>query len=180
MGHKCVPTFCTCTNKTLNIFSCLQESEYEEYVALADYQPMDSNEIPLSEGDIVELRKIGSDGWWFVRHVVTGEEGWAPASYLESVKRRSSHSTLSMSSLGKVLTACVFLHSRCAHSLQFTHSTWLWIMVIHLLLLCGRILSPRFLFVLNTHNTIDYINNSLATMHLCSGNASHVSTYMIG
>ena len=90
-------------------FPCRQESEYEEYVALADYQPMDSNEIPLSEGDIVELRKIGSDGWWFVRHVVTGEEGWAPASYLESVKRRSSHSTLSMSSLGKVLTACVFL-----------------------------------------------------------------------
>ena len=104
-------------------------------MALADYQPMDSNEIPLSEGDIVELRKIGSDGWWFVRHVVTGEEGWAPASYLESVKRRSSHSTLSMSSLGKVLIACVFPHSLCAH-LPLTHSTWLRIMVTHPLLLC--------------------------------------------
>ena len=84
---------------------------------------MDSNEIPLTEGDIVELRKIGSDGWWFVRHVVTGEEGWAPASYLESVKRRSSHSTLSMSSLGKVLIACVYLHCVSAHSPPAHHST---------------------------------------------------------
>ena len=74
---------------------------------------MDSNEIPLHENDIVELRKIGSEGWWYVRHTVTGEEGWAPASYLESVKRRSSHSTLSMSSLGKVIVAWFVWHLLC-------------------------------------------------------------------
>ena len=138
---------------------------------------MDSNEIPLSEGDIVELRKIGSDGWWFVRHVVTGEEGWAPASYLESVKRRSSHSTLSMSSLGKVLTACVFPHSVCALTTY----------PLHLVLDNGYspatpvpgeicLLGSCLFWIL----TIDNINNSLATKHLCSGNASHVSAYMIG
>ena len=137
---------------------------------------MDSNEIPLSEGDIVELRKIGSDGWWFVRHVVTGEEGWAPASYLESVKRRSSHSTLSMSSLGKVLTACVFPHSVCALTTY----------PLHLVLDNGYSPAtpvPREICPLGSCLywilTIDNINNSLATKHLCSGNASHVSAYMI-
>ena len=77
---------------TVSMLFVLQDGEYEEFVALADYQPMDSNELLLTEGDLVQLSKVGSEGWWFVRHLVTGEEGWTPASYLESTKRRSTHS----------------------------------------------------------------------------------------
>lgn len=44
----------------------------------------------MREGDIVELLKVGCAGWWFVKTIGSGIEGWAPAAYLESVHRKSS------------------------------------------------------------------------------------------
>ena len=76
---------------------------HTQYIALADYNRVGSGEISMREGDILEVLKIGNEGWWFVRLRATGEEGWAPASYLDSLKRRSTYSTNSMSSTGKVI-----------------------------------------------------------------------------
>ena len=75
-------------------------------MALADYNRVDVGEISMKEGDLLEVLKIGNEGWWYVRLVGAGEEGWAPASYMDSAKRRSSHSTFSMSSSGKVIEQC--------------------------------------------------------------------------
>jgi len=69
----------------------------QEYTVLAEYTAVDSGEITLHEGDLIEVLKIGSDGWWYVRCMSSGEEGWAPASYLDMMKRRS-RSTVSISS----------------------------------------------------------------------------------
>jgi hypothetical protein len=81
----------------------VQGLEFPGFIALADYPAMDPSELGLNEGDLVTVIKVGSAGWWYVRNLSNGDEGWSPASYLESAKRLSSQSTLSMSSTGKNL-----------------------------------------------------------------------------
>ncbi|ELU03898.1 hypothetical protein CAPTEDRAFT_228658 [Capitella teleta] len=84
--------------------SALQELQCQRYVALADYTSTDSSEISLQEGDVVDVLRVGSEGWWYVRPFPAGQEGWTPASYLEPNKRASTystHSTLSSGSTGK-------------------------------------------------------------------------------
>ncbi|XP_011505460.1 PREDICTED: guanine nucleotide exchange factor DBS-like [Ceratosolen solmsi marchali] len=60
------------------------------YVALADYCAMGQSEVTMREGDNLELLKIGYAGWWFVKVIGAGMEGWAPASYLEPIIRKTS------------------------------------------------------------------------------------------
>lgn len=78
-----------------------QSLEFAEYIAQGDYSPGGEGELGLREGDIVTLLKVGEKGWWYVRMLNSGEEGWVPGTYLELAKRLSSLSTLSMSSTGK-------------------------------------------------------------------------------
>ena len=89
------------------IFSPPQTSrgESRKFAALADYNKVDDGELTMAEGDLLEVIKVGNEGWWYMRHLDTGAEGWAPASYLDHIltTRKTSHSTLSMSSLGKVI-----------------------------------------------------------------------------
>ena len=83
---------------------------------IANYQPTDVGELSLREGDTVEVLKVGTDGWWYVRYCGMGGlgvgntmsggtspvhsvEGWAPAGYFDANKRRS-RSTISLSSSG--------------------------------------------------------------------------------
>ncbi|XP_038122208.1 guanine nucleotide exchange factor DBS isoform X4 [Culex quinquefasciatus] len=61
-----------------------------KFVSLADYCAMGNSEVSMKETDIVELLKIGCAGWWFVKVIGTGLEGWAPAAYLEPINRKSS------------------------------------------------------------------------------------------
>ncbi|XP_066267991.1 guanine nucleotide exchange factor DBS-like isoform X4 [Branchiostoma lanceolatum] len=56
-----------------------------QYVALADYNAVENGEISMSEGEIVDMLKMGEEGWCYVCISNTNIEGWAPASYLESV-----------------------------------------------------------------------------------------------
>ena len=79
-----------------------QSMEFVEYVAQDDHTPGSETELRLREGDIVTLIKVGENGWWYVRMLNSGEEGWVPGAYLEPAKRLSSLSTLSMSSNGKI------------------------------------------------------------------------------
>ena len=41
--------------------------------------------MSLSEGERVSVLEEGDDGWWKVRWP-SGEEGWAPATFLEPQK----------------------------------------------------------------------------------------------
>ena len=50
---------------------------------MASYKALESTELSFQQGDIVELLRVGQDGWWHTRHTATKQEGWVPASYLE-------------------------------------------------------------------------------------------------
>lgn len=52
----------------------------------------------MREGDNLELLKVGCAGWWFVKLITTGIEGWAPAAYLEPINRKTSRSSQSVNS----------------------------------------------------------------------------------
>uniref|UniRef100_A0A182NHA7 SH3 domain-containing protein n=1 Tax=Anopheles dirus TaxID=7168 RepID=A0A182NHA7_9DIPT len=61
-----------------------------KFVSLADYCAMGNSEVSMKEAEVVELLKVGCAGWWFVKVIATGLEGWAPAAYLEPVIRKNS------------------------------------------------------------------------------------------
>ncbi|XP_058124508.1 guanine nucleotide exchange factor DBS [Anopheles ziemanni] len=61
-----------------------------KFVSLADYCAMGNSEVSMKETDVVELLKVGCAGWWFVKVLATGLEGWAPAAYLEPINRKTT------------------------------------------------------------------------------------------
>ena len=63
--------------------------------------------MSFREGDIIEVLRAGSNGWWFARHTASNKEGWAPANYLELVPR--SNSQFSVSSIGNIININNFL-----------------------------------------------------------------------
>ncbi|XP_014297306.1 guanine nucleotide exchange factor DBS isoform X2 [Microplitis demolitor] len=73
------------------------------YVALADYCAVGQSEVTMREGDHLELLKVGCAGWWFVKLIGTGIEGWAPAAYLEPVSRKTSRSSQSVNNSQEVI-----------------------------------------------------------------------------
>nr|XP_006811250.1 PREDICTED: guanine nucleotide exchange factor DBS-like [Saccoglossus kowalevskii] len=76
-----------------------------QYAALSEYNQVEKGELSMKEGDIVEVLKVGNDGWWFVKQVSNKEQGWVPASYLESLAKRASRSSISMASQGSQSSA---------------------------------------------------------------------------
>ena len=52
------------------------------YIALADFEGKQTGSIPLSEGERVTVVEECDDGWWRIIKL-SGEEGWAPAAFLE-------------------------------------------------------------------------------------------------
>ncbi|CAH0388373.1 unnamed protein product [Bemisia tabaci] len=68
------------------------------FMALADYCAIGPSAISLKEGDCVEILKVGSAGWLYVKSIGSQMEGWAPSSYLEQCGRKSSRSCQSVSS----------------------------------------------------------------------------------
>lgn len=51
---------------------------------------VDPTELGLSEGDEVEVMRVGTNGWWYARHMRTDQEGWVPSTFLEPVSRAPS------------------------------------------------------------------------------------------
>uniref|UniRef100_A0A8C4QY65 SH3 domain-containing protein n=1 Tax=Eptatretus burgeri TaxID=7764 RepID=A0A8C4QY65_EPTBU len=54
----------------------------EPYRAVARFEKVQNSELSLNEGDMVDVLEKKDGGWWFVRSGV--DEGWVPASYLET------------------------------------------------------------------------------------------------
>ena len=55
------------------------------YTAVADYDGSDPGSVQLREGERVSVLEECDDGWWRVRRP-SGEEGWAPATFLDPHK----------------------------------------------------------------------------------------------
>lgn len=77
---------------------CSPATHHEKFRALGDFHTNNQSEMSFREGDIIEVLRAGSNGWWFARHTASNKEGWAPANYLEPVPR--SNSQFSVSSIG--------------------------------------------------------------------------------
>ena len=55
------------------------------YTAVADYDGSDPGCVQLREGERVTVLEECDDGWWRVQRT-SGEEGWAPATFLDHHK----------------------------------------------------------------------------------------------
>ncbi|XP_076323895.1 guanine nucleotide exchange factor DBS isoform X2 [Tachypleus tridentatus] len=81
-----------------DMFVCKSEIG-SSYQALGDYEAVDVGEASLTEGQVVEVERVGCAGWWYVRVTETGAHGWVPAMYLGPLSGKyGSHSTPSVSS----------------------------------------------------------------------------------
>ena len=49
---------------------------------------MESTELPLAEGGVVEVLRVGAGGWWFARDASTQAQGWVPSTYLQPLAPR--------------------------------------------------------------------------------------------
>ncbi|CAJ1067267.1 SH3 and PX domain-containing protein 2A isoform X3 [Xyrichtys novacula] len=54
----------------------------EQYVAVASYEKQEPAEISLQAGEVVDVIEKSESGWWFVS--TAEEQGWVPATYLNS------------------------------------------------------------------------------------------------
>ncbi|XP_072180482.1 guanine nucleotide exchange factor DBS-like [Diadema setosum] len=72
--------------------------DMNQYVVLAEYNVVEPGELAVQEGEVVDVEKVGTAGWWLVRKHTTREQGWVPASYLEMLASRISRSNHSLSS----------------------------------------------------------------------------------
>lgn len=72
-------SFCDCLQYNGQDAPC----KGSRYSAIASYSAVENTEVSFQEGDMLELLRVGQEGWWFARHTRTTHEGWVPASYLE-------------------------------------------------------------------------------------------------
>lgn len=77
IGHFSVLFFL----KSITCFSQQQTVSNKQYVVIADYDKVEDTELSISEGDIVDLQRVGKEGWWFVS-LQSQEVGWVPGGYL--------------------------------------------------------------------------------------------------
>uniref|UniRef100_A0A2C9KF52 Guanine nucleotide exchange factor DBS n=1 Tax=Biomphalaria glabrata TaxID=6526 RepID=A0A2C9KF52_BIOGL len=68
----------------------IEPSYKEHFVSLGDYSVIDPTELGLREGDEVEIMRVGTNGWWYAKHLRTNQEGWVPSTYLEPISRSAT------------------------------------------------------------------------------------------
>ncbi|XP_048361219.1 SH3 and PX domain-containing protein 2A isoform X7 [Sphaerodactylus townsendi] len=72
----------------------------EQYVVVSNYEKQENSEISLQAGEIVDVIEKNESGWWFVS--TSEEQGWVPATYLESQSGIRDDSEINMSKGGEV------------------------------------------------------------------------------
>jgi len=60
------------------------------YSVIASYTAVENGEMSIREKEAVEVLRLGTDGWWYARGVLTRQEGWVPASYLEPLTNNNT------------------------------------------------------------------------------------------
>uniref|UniRef100_A0A671V443 SH3 and PX domain-containing protein 2A n=1 Tax=Sparus aurata TaxID=8175 RepID=A0A671V443_SPAAU len=72
----------------------------EQYVAVASYERQENSEISLKAGETVDVIEKSESGWWFVS--TAEEQGWVPATYLDSQNVTRDDLDLGTSRTGEV------------------------------------------------------------------------------
>ncbi|KAM6939980.1 SH3 and PX domain-containing protein 2A [Xenentodon cancila] len=72
----------------------------EQYMAVANYERQENSEINLKAGETVDVIEKSESGWWFVS--TAEEQGWVPATYLDSQSGTRDDSDLGTSRTGEV------------------------------------------------------------------------------
>ncbi|XP_066549678.1 SH3 and PX domain-containing protein 2A isoform X2 [Amia ocellicauda] len=72
----------------------------EQYVVVASYEKQENSEISLQAGEVVDVIEKNESGWWFVS--TAEEQGWVPATYLDSQNGTRDDLDLSTSRAGEV------------------------------------------------------------------------------
>ncbi|XP_054839520.1 SH3 and PX domain-containing protein 2A isoform X2 [Eublepharis macularius] len=72
----------------------------EQYVVVSNYEKQENSEISLQAGEVVDVIEKNESGWWFVS--TSEEQGWVPATYLESQSGIRDDSEINMSKGGEV------------------------------------------------------------------------------
>ncbi|XP_044293987.1 SH3 and PX domain-containing protein 2A isoform X2 [Varanus komodoensis] len=72
----------------------------EQYVVVSNYEKQENSEISLQSGEVVDVIEKNESGWWFVS--TSEEQGWVPATYLESQSGVRDDSEINMSKGGEV------------------------------------------------------------------------------
>ena len=94
------------------LFLSKQPSYLQQFVAVANYVPVDDVEMALREGDRVEILRTGSTGWWLAHHMTTNQEGWVPSTFLDPIPNTGSRSLASVSSIGEYICSVHYSHTR--------------------------------------------------------------------
>ncbi|XP_010224311.1 PREDICTED: SH3 and PX domain-containing protein 2A-like, partial [Tinamus guttatus] len=72
----------------------------EQYVVVSNYEKQENSEISLQAGEVVDVIEKNESGWWFVS--TAEEQGWVPATYLESQNGTRDDSDINTSKIGEV------------------------------------------------------------------------------
>ncbi|KAM9809198.1 SH3 and PX domain-containing protein 2A isoform X1 [Syngnathus typhle] len=72
----------------------------EQYVVVASYEKQEPAEISLQAGEVVDVIEKSESGWWFVS--TSEEQGWVPATYLNSHSGTRDDLELGASKSGEV------------------------------------------------------------------------------
>ncbi|KAM4636489.1 SH3 and PX domain-containing protein 2A isoform 3-T3 [Discoglossus pictus] len=72
----------------------------EQYVVVSNYEKQENSEISLKAGELVDVIEKNESGWWFVS--TAEEQGWVPATYLDSQSGTKDDSEINTSKLGDV------------------------------------------------------------------------------
>uniref|UniRef100_A0A9J7Z8E5 SH3 and PX domain-containing protein 2A n=1 Tax=Cyprinus carpio carpio TaxID=630221 RepID=A0A9J7Z8E5_CYPCA len=72
----------------------------EQYMVVANYERQENSEISLKAGEMVDVIEKSESGWWFVS--TAEEQGWVPATYLDSQSGTRDDLDLGTSRSGEV------------------------------------------------------------------------------
>uniref|UniRef100_A0A8C2JRZ8 SH3 and PX domain-containing protein 2A n=1 Tax=Cyprinus carpio TaxID=7962 RepID=A0A8C2JRZ8_CYPCA len=72
----------------------------EQYMVVANYERQENSEISLKAGETVDVIEKSESGWWFVS--TAEEQGWVPATYLDSQSGTRDDLDLGTSRSGEV------------------------------------------------------------------------------
>uniref|UniRef100_A0A3B5LW40 SH3 and PX domain-containing protein 2A n=1 Tax=Xiphophorus couchianus TaxID=32473 RepID=A0A3B5LW40_9TELE len=80
----------------------------EQYVAVANYERQENSEINLKAGETVDVIEKSESGWWFVS--TSEQQGWVPATYLDSQNGTRDDSDLATSRTGEAFNKGPIYH----------------------------------------------------------------------